>query len=102
MDTGRNRGFDSYVQGVSYELHVGPIPKGLTVDHTCRNRRCVNPNHMEIVTQKENNARGNSPSAINARKTHCKRGHPFSGDNLYVDPGRQSRHCRACKAMLHN
>lgn len=57
---------------------------GQHVDHLCRNPACVNPSHLEIVTGRENTLRGVGPTAINARKTHCIRGHELSGDNLYV------------------
>lgn len=80
-----------------YELLVGPIPDGLTIDHLCRNRSCVNPGHMEVVTQGVNTLRGFSPSAIHARKTHCPKGHPFDEANTYVNPGRYFRGCRICR-----
>lgn len=81
---------------VAYELVVGPIPAGLTVDHLCRNRGCVNPAHLEPVTMKENTLRGMSSPATRARQTHCKNGHPLSGGNLRIDKfGR--RRCRRCK-----
>jgi len=83
---------------LSYELLKGEIPKGLTIDHLCRVRHCVNPDHLEVVTNKENVLRGEGLSAINSRKTHCKRGHPLSGDNLYRHP-KGERHCRACKKL---
>lgn len=79
---------------VSYELYVGPIPEGLTIDHLCRNPSCVNPAHLEAVTQGENVRRGKSPIAANARKTHCKRGHEFTPENTYVET--HGRKCRAC------
>lgn len=81
----------------SYELHKGPINKGLHIDHLCRNRKCVNPNHLEAVTRKENILRGNAPSALNARKTHCLRGHPYLGKNLVV--AKRGRLCRICLSM---
>lgn len=62
---------------------VGPIPKDMTIDHLCRNKLCVNPDHLEVVTMQVNQLRGYSPAGKNARKTHCKRGHPLSGDNIY-------------------
>lgn len=81
-----------------YQQANGPIPTGLTIDHLCRNRACVNPAHMEPVTHKVNVLRGMSPNAINARKTHCLRGHEFTLANTYIPPGRQRRQCRACAA----
>ena len=74
----------------------GPIPNGLILDHKCRVRCCVNPDHLEAVTDRENVARGFSPSAVNARKTHCIRGHELAGDNLYRMPD-GDRACRACR-----
>ena len=85
---------------LAYELCVGPIPKGLTIDHLCRNRGCVNPGHMEPVTNRENVLRGVSPAAVNARKTHCKHGHPLSGENLMIVPrGRECRECGRLKSL---
>jgi len=78
-----------------YGLLVGPIPKGLTLDHLCRNRRCVNPEHLEPVTLRENLRRGVGFAGRNARKVRCKRGHPFSGDNLRIN-ALGERHCREC------
>lgn len=80
----------------SYELHAGPIPGGLVIDHLCRNKRCVNPAHLEVVTNKENVLRGTSFAAQNSQKTHCPKGHPYSGDNLML-PARGGRLCRTCK-----
>lgn len=73
------------------------IPPGMVIDHLCRNRRCVNPDHMEIVSHRVNSLRGEGPAAVNATKTHCKRGHEFTAANTYVHGG--SRFCRACNAM---
>lgn len=84
-----------------YEKEVGPIPDGLTIDHLCRNHLCVNPAHLEAVTNRENGLRGYGVGALNARKTHCKYGHPLSGDNLYKlwrrDVRAYERVCRECR-----
>jgi hypothetical protein len=83
----------------SYETFVGPIPPGLEIDHLCRNHACIYPAHLEPVTHGENVRRGSAPTADNARKTHCLRGHPLSGDNLYIffQNGKKSRACKACR-----
>lgn len=81
---------------VMYEALVGPIPEGLDLDHLCRNRRCMNPEHLEPVTERENALRGQGPAARNAMKTHCPRGHPYSGGNLYIIPSTGGRMCRTC------
>lgn len=78
-----------------YEITIELIPAAYDADHTCRNRACVNPLHIEPVTHKENCLRGYSKHAINARKTHCKRGHPLFGPNLRLV--RNGRQCKACE-----
>jgi hypothetical protein len=80
---------------VAYELFVGPIPEGLNLDHLCRVRRCVNPAHLEPVTQRENVMRGISVTAKNAAVTHCHQGHPFDDANTYRNNGK--RQCRICQ-----
>lgn len=64
------------------------------VDHLCRNRRCIRPSHLELVTTAENTYRGNGPAGINYRKTHCNYGHKFTTENTYTYLGR--RICRQC------
>jgi hypothetical protein len=81
---------------VYYEQHVGLIPEGLVIDHLCCNRRCVNPAHLEPVTQRENVLRSDGPAAQHARKTACHLGHPLSGDNIRIDP-RGRRVCLTCE-----
>lgn len=78
----------------AYVLFRGPIPDNLPLDHLCRNTLCVNPDHLDPVTIAENNARGVSIQAMNARKQFCVRGHPFSGANL-IRIGKRRR-CREC------
>jgi hypothetical protein len=81
----------------SYEHYVGPIPDGLTIDHLCRNTLCVNPKHLEPVTAVENVMRGEGVCAQNARKTHCKRGHALTPENIYHKRSRKGQPGRQCK-----
>lgn len=74
---------------VSYELFRGQIPDGLELDHLCRVRSCVNPDHLEAVTRSENIKRGAGGSV-----THCPSGHPYDIENTKIYQGR--RYCRAC------
>jgi hypothetical protein len=83
-----------YAHRLSFELHKGEIPKGLTIDHLCRVRHCVNPDHLDSVTNKENILRGIAPSAQNAVKTHCVQGHEYTTENTYRH--KRGRECRIC------
>lgn len=84
-----------------YEMLVGKIPTGLTIDHLCRNRPCVNPKHLEPVTFKENVLRGISFSAVNARKTHCNNGHKFTQENTLINSCENFRVCRTCQNKVN-
>ena len=87
-----------YTHRAVYELLVGPIPEGLTLDHLCRNPPCVNPAHLEPVTNAENIRRGISPPGINSRRLVCKSGHPFDDANTYIRPDGY-RECRKCHCI---
>lgn len=83
---------------VSYVLNKGPIPDGKQIDHICRKRSCVNPEHLEPVTNKENVLRGAGLTAVNARKTHCIKGHEFTEENTRIRKGKSRKGCRVCRA----
>lgn len=80
---------------ISWEMAKGPIPDGLTLDHLCRVRACVNPVHLEPVSASENIRRGTGTHVTNARKTHCVNGHEFSPENTRKDR-HGNRVCKAC------
>lgn len=91
----RYRGSMQQAHRVCYELLIGSIPEELTVDHLCRNTTCVNPAHLEVVSMRENLLRSNGVGGVNARKTHCPKGHPYSPENTYRVKGGHRR-CRTC------
>lgn len=83
---------------VSYEtIHSGNIPNGMVLDHICKNHSCVNPEHLRVVTQRENISYGDSPVADNIHKTHCPQGHPYNDENTIIRNGH--RYCRECKKI---
>jgi len=79
----------------AYERHIGQIPEGLVIDHLCRNTRCVNPEHLEAVTQRENILRGTAPAAIHARQTSCKNGHDLTPGAFWLSK-EGWRMCKRC------
>src|SRR3972149_3379328 len=86
----------------SYELYKGKIPDGKEIDHLCCVRSCVNPWHLEAVTHIENVRRGKAGETIgkiNRSKTHCPKGHPYSGDNLVINSSNGGRLCRECARL---
>lgn len=85
---------------LAYQLANGPVPAGQVVDHLCRNRACVNPAHMEIVSNAENVRRGRAGARwaeIQTSRTHCVNGHEYTPENTYMRRGKW-RTCRACAA----
>lgn len=80
---------------VAYEAWVGDIPDGFVINHLCENKRCVRPDHLEAVTPRANTHYSDTPARRNAAKTHCPKGHPYSGDNTFYSSS-TSRRCRAC------
>jgi HNH endonuclease len=89
------RGKQTPAHRVAYELSKGDIPEGLDLDHLCRVRNCVNPDHLEPVTSLENIRRGYAYSAVDFRKTHCPQGHPYEGENV-ASTSTGGRRCREC------
>lgn len=94
----KDQGYKWYAHRWAYVHLVGPIQDDLQIDHLCRVKRCVNPQHMEPVTPRVNTMRGFSPSAINARKEYCPRNHRYDLMNTYFTKA-GGRHCRACERV---
>ncbi len=91
---GRADGRVVYAHRLSCELTGRPIPSGMTADHLCRQRRCVNPDHIEAVTLRVNVLRGAGPTAENARRVICAQGHPLEFNG-------RSRECRECRLEVN-
>ena len=89
------RGSMTTAHRVAYELTFGPIPDGLNIDHLCRNRGCVNPSHLEAVSQRVNLLRGETNSA----KTHCVNGHEFTPENTKIESN-GARRCLTCRREI--
>lgn len=89
-----------YAHRVSYENLVGDIPEGLVIDHLCRVRHCINPDHLEAVTARVNTLRGEGV-LVNTRKTHCPRGHEYTQENVQKFGSNNGRRCRQCALERH-
>ena len=92
----------AYAHRVSYEIHRGPIAKGLVIDHLCKVPECVNPSHLEVVTQSQNVRRGDLASVTREKGlalTHCKWGHEYTPENTAVYS--HGRTCRTCNILRH-
>jgi hypothetical protein len=85
-----------------YILTRGEVPSHLDLDHLCRNRRCVNPDHLEPVTRSENLRRGDVGGIWQRALTHCPQGHPYDEANTYHRPDRGGRQCRACMQIARD
>lgn len=85
-----------YVHRLAYQAFIGPIPDGAQLDHLCRTRHCLNPDHLEPVSPRVNTLRGDAPTAKNYAKTHCKWGHEFTAENTHIRPA-GGRTCRTCE-----
>ena len=87
-----------YAHRLSHELHIGPIPSGMQIDHLCRNRSCVNPDHLEAVEPHVNVRRGMSPGAKALRRDTCIVGHSYSQWGVLRHQRRYCRLCESCKS----
>lgn len=96
----RLNGKIEYAHRVSYMYWKTTIPENMQIDHLCRNRSCVNPQHLETVAPKENILRGIGIAAINAKKTHCIHGHELIPKNTYIRKN-GNRQCILCHKILH-
>lgn len=96
-------GRDTVAHRWAYELAGKRVAPGLQLDHLCRNRKCVNPEHLEAVCGRTNVVlRGKTITAENHQKTHCVRGHSLSGPNLLIGRSGTKRICRACKSAYES
>ena len=107
IDKGPRGGYGQFWNGKCTRAHIfayvrqyGPVPEGLEIDHKCRVRSCVNPDHLRVVTRRENVLCSTSPAAVYARSTRCKKGHELSAENTLTERGRNGRtqrRCRTCR-----
>lgn len=89
-----------FAHRASYEIHIGPIPEGMTIDHLCFRKDCVNPRHLEPISAVENARRGREHHGTHEYKTHCTNGHEFTPTTTYTHTDAQGyahRRCRTCR-----
>jgi hypothetical protein len=99
---GSPKGFSKLAHRFAYQTLVGPIPEAMTLDHLCRNRACVNPEHLEPVTSDENKRRGLTHRLLNGMDFNCINGHAYTPENTYVNPNKNHDvRCRTCTYELH-
>lgn len=87
------------VHRLAYELMIGPIDKAQELDHQCDNSLCLNPYHLQPTTHKQNVLRGNAPPSVNAKKSHCIRGHALEGSNVWTSTTTGYRLCKVCRKL---
>jgi hypothetical protein len=98
-----HQGEKTYAHRLAFRAWYGPVPEGLECDHVkargCTSTACASPLHLEAVQHRVNVLRSDCPAAVNARKTHCIRGHQFTPENTYRRPDDGSRTCRTCDRL---
>lgn len=94
------KGKDVKAHRAAYELFVGPIPEGLTLDHLCNTKHCVNPTHLQPVSGRLNTRRGHIGPAAMDGDGHCGRGHEMTAENTYTSP-KGIVSCRTCERERH-
>jgi hypothetical protein len=92
------QGAEQLVHRIMWNRFRGAIPDGMVLDHLCGNKMCANPEHLEMVSYAENSRR-NFKKIFGEYGDYCYRGHPLFGENVYIPPGTNNRHCRECRRI---
>lgn len=101
LKTGYRQGINTSAHRVSYLAFKGEIPARYQIDHLCKVRSCVNPEHLEAVTPRENVMRSDAKFKEQMRRTHCPQGHEYTVENTYYRPSRAGGVCRNCKQCFY-